>query len=80
MGNTVRGIFRMVRDKQQLRGAFANQDVDEAAHQLAIEGIQPLQRFIKDQQGWMLHQRADDKRQPLLAPPVFMYSSSCLKL
>lgn len=68
MGNTVRGIFRMVRDKQQLCGPFANQHVDKAAHQLAVEGVQPLQRFIEDQQGWMLHQRADDKRQPLLAP------------
>lgn len=68
MGNTVRGIFRMVRDKQQLCGPFANQHVDKAAHQLAVEGVQPLQRFIEDQQGWMLHQRADDKRQPLLSP------------
>ncbi len=68
MGNTVRGIFCMVRDKQQLCGPFANQHVDKAAHQLAVEGVQPLQRFIEDQQGWMLHQRADDKRQPLLAP------------
>lgn len=68
MGNAVRGIFRMVRDKQQLCGPFANQHVDKAAHQLAVEGVQPLQRFIEDQQGWMLHQRADDKRQPLLAP------------
>lgn len=68
MGNTVRGIFRMVRDKQQLCGPFANQHVDKAAHQLAVEWVQPLQRFIEDQQGWMLHQRADDKRQPLLAP------------
>lgn len=32
MGNTVRGIFRMVRDKQQLCGPFANQHVDKAAH------------------------------------------------
>ena len=68
MGNTVRGIFRMVRDKQQLCGPFANQHVDKAAHQLAVEGVQPLQRFIEDQQGWMLDQRANDKRQPLLAP------------
>ena len=58
----------MVGDKQQLRRPFANEHINKAAHQLAVERIQPLQRFIEDQQGRVLDQRADDQRQPLLPP------------
>ena len=68
MGNTVRGIFRMVRDKQQLCGPFANQHVDKAAHQLAVEGVQPLQRFIEDQQvAWLQEQARQQKTVSLTA-------------
>ncbi|MNH29835.1 hypothetical protein D3C79_900860 [compost metagenome] len=35
---------------------------------MAIERIQPLQRFVEDQQRRMLDQRTGDQRQPLLAP------------
>ena len=58
----------MVGDKQQLGFTFANQDIHKAADQLTVEGIQPLQRFIKNQQSRMLNQRADDQCQPLLPP------------
>lgn len=47
---------------------LADQHVDEATHQLAIERIQPLQRLVEDQQRRVFHQRAGDQRQPLLAP------------
>ena len=50
VSNTLRCIFSVVRDKQQLRAAFANQYIDKATHQLAINRIQPLQRLIQNQQ------------------------------
>ncbi len=68
VSDALRRIFGMVRDEQQLGGALADQHVDEAAHQLAIERIQPLQRLVEDQQCRVFHQRAGDQRQPLLAP------------
>ena len=68
MGDTVRGVFGVMRDKQQLRRPFANQHINEAAHQLAVERVQPLQRFVKDQQSGVFDQGADDQRQPLLPP------------
>ena len=67
VSDALRRVFGMVRDEQQLGGATADQHVDEATHQLAIERIQPLQRLVEDQQRRVFHQRAGDQRQPLLA-------------
>lgn len=68
MGDAGRGIFSMVGHKQQLGFTFANQDIHKAADQLTVERIQPLQRFVKNQQRRVLDQRADDQCQPLLPP------------
>ena len=62
VGNTLRRVFRMVGDKQQLGRSLADQHVDKATDQLAIERIQPLQRFIEDQQRRVFDQCAGDQR------------------
>ncbi|MNF17917.1 hypothetical protein D3C80_2217030 [compost metagenome] len=49
VSNALWRVFRMVGNKQQLGGTLADQHVDKAAHQLAIERIQALQRFVEDQ-------------------------------
>lgn len=35
-------VFRVVRDKEELCFALANQNIQPAAHELAIERIEPL--------------------------------------
>ncbi|MNU08677.1 hypothetical protein D3C72_2548300 [compost metagenome] len=52
----------MVGDKQQLGRSLADQHVDKATDQLAIERIQPLQRFVEDQQRRVFDQCAGDQR------------------
>jgi hypothetical protein len=43
MGDAVRRIFRVVRNKQQLGRALLDQHVHEAPYQLAVKRIQTLQ-------------------------------------
>ena len=60
------GILRVVGDEQQLAAAGLQQTLDEAAYQLSIEWVEPLQGFIQDQQARVLDQGSYDEQQSLL--------------